>query len=51
LNQLIATLFVGAAQPSGDEPEDLFKVTSLVNGVDIAGTVDERRSAARSAAA
>ena len=26
-NQLITTLFVGNAQPSGDEPEDLFKVT------------------------
>ena len=40
-NQLIATLFVGAAQPSGDEPDDLFKVTSVVNGADVAGTVEE----------
>jgi branched-chain amino acid transport system substrate-binding protein len=40
-NQLITTLFVGSAQPSGDGPEDLFKVTSLVNGVDVAGTVEE----------
>jgi branched-chain amino acid transport system substrate-binding protein len=40
-NQLITTLFVGNAQPSGDEPEDLFKVTSLVNGADVAGTVEE----------
>jgi branched-chain amino acid transport system substrate-binding protein len=40
-NQLITTLFVGNAQPSGDDPEDLFKVTSLVNGADVAGTVEE----------
>ena len=40
-NQLIATLFVGAAQPSGDEPDDLFKVTSVVNGADVAGTVED----------
>ena len=40
-NQLIATLYVGNAQPSGDEPEDLFKVTSIVNGADVAGTVEE----------
>jgi branched-chain amino acid transport system substrate-binding protein len=40
-NQLIATLYVGNAQPSGDEPEDLFKVTSVVNGADVAGTVEE----------
>jgi branched-chain amino acid transport system substrate-binding protein len=37
----IATLFVGSAQPSGDKPEDLFKVTSLVNGADVAGTAAE----------
>jgi hypothetical protein len=30
-NQLIATLYVGSAQASGDEPDDLFKVTSVVN--------------------
>jgi branched-chain amino acid transport system substrate-binding protein len=40
-NQLIATLYVGSAQSSGDEPEDLFKVTSVVNGADVAGTVEE----------
>ena len=40
-NQLIATLFVGIAQASGDEPDDLFKVTSVVNGADVAGTVEE----------
>jgi branched-chain amino acid transport system substrate-binding protein len=40
-NQLIAALFVGAAQASGDEPDDLFKVTNVVNGADVAGTVEE----------
>jgi hypothetical protein len=40
-NQLIATLFVSNAQPSGVEPDDLFKVTSVVNGADGAGTVEE----------
>jgi branched-chain amino acid transport system substrate-binding protein len=39
-NQLIPTLYVGNAQPSGEEPEDLFKVTSVVNGADVAGTVE-----------
>ena len=38
-NQLIASLFVGDAQPQGVEAEDLFKVTRVVNGVDVAGTV------------
>jgi branched-chain amino acid transport system substrate-binding protein len=40
-NQLIASLFVGSAQASGDEPEDLFKVTAVINGADVAGTVEE----------
>ena len=40
-NQLIATLYVGNAQSSGKDPEDLFKVTSVVNGADVAGTVEE----------
>jgi branched-chain amino acid transport system substrate-binding protein len=40
-NQLIPTLYVGNAQPSGDEPDGLFKVTNLVNGADVAGTVEE----------
>jgi branched-chain amino acid transport system substrate-binding protein len=40
-NQLIASLFVGSAQASGDELEDLFKVTAVVNGADVAGTVEE----------
>jgi branched-chain amino acid transport system substrate-binding protein len=40
-NQLIATLYVGNAQPSGAGPEDLFKVTSVIRGSDVAGTVEE----------
>jgi branched-chain amino acid transport system substrate-binding protein len=40
-NQLIPTLYVGNAQANGDEPEDLFKVTAVVNGADVAGTVEE----------
>ena len=40
-NQLIPTLYVGSAQPSGDGPDDLFKVTSVVSGSDVAGTVEE----------
>jgi branched-chain amino acid transport system substrate-binding protein len=40
-NQLIASLFVGTAQASGDAPDDLFKVTNVVNGADIATTVEE----------
>ena len=40
-NQLIATLFVGDAQAKGDAPEDLFKVKQLVNGADVAGTLEE----------
>ena len=40
-NQLIPTLYVGSAQASGEAPDDVFKVTSVVNGADIAGTVEE----------
>src|ERR1700677_3343157 len=40
-NQLLATLYVGHAQASGDGPDDLFKVTSVVNGADIAESVEE----------
>ena len=40
-NQLIASLFVGNAQAGGSAPDDLFKVTKVVNGVDVAGTVEE----------
>ena len=37
-NQLIASLFVGNAQANGSAPDDLFKVTKVVNGADVAGT-------------
>lgn len=40
-NQLLATLFVGNAQASGETPDDLFKVTNAVNGADIAESVEE----------
>ena len=40
-NQLLATLFVGQAQAGGSAPDDLFKVTNVVNGADAAGTVEE----------
>jgi hypothetical protein len=40
-NQLIPTLYVGSAQASGEAPDDVFKVTRVVNGADIAGTVEE----------
>jgi branched-chain amino acid transport system substrate-binding protein len=38
-NQLLATLFVGEARATGAAPDDLFKVTKVVNGADVAGTV------------
>ena len=40
-NQLIASLFVGNAQAKGSAPDDLFKVTKVVNGADVAGTLAE----------
>jgi len=40
-NQLIASLFVGDAQAKGSAPDDLFKVTKVVNGADVAGTVEQ----------
>ncbi len=40
-NQLIASLFVGNAQASGDTPDDLFKVARVINGADIVGTLEE----------
>jgi branched-chain amino acid transport system substrate-binding protein len=40
-NQLFASVYVGNAQASGDGPDDLFKVTSVVNGADIAESVEE----------
>ena len=40
-NQLLATLFVGNAQPSGEAPDDLFKVTDVIKGADIASSVEQ----------
>jgi branched-chain amino acid transport system substrate-binding protein len=40
-NQLIPNLWVGNAQAKGSTPDDLFKVTNVVKGNDIAGTVEE----------
>ncbi|HTS83835.1 MAG TPA: ABC transporter substrate-binding protein [Usitatibacter sp.] len=40
-NQLIPNLFVGHAQAKGSDPEDLFKVTTVVKGEDAAGTLEE----------
>jgi branched-chain amino acid transport system substrate-binding protein len=42
-NQLIPDLYVGSAQSAGGsgDPEDLFKVSDVVKGADIAGTVED----------
>ncbi len=40
-NQLLSSLFVGEAQAQGSAPDDLFKVTSVVNGADVAGSLKE----------
>jgi branched-chain amino acid transport system substrate-binding protein len=41
-NQLIPNLYVGNAQSTGsDDPEDLFKVSEVVKGGDIAGSVED----------
>jgi branched-chain amino acid transport system substrate-binding protein len=40
-NQLIPNLYVGNAQSQGSDPEDLFAVTELVKGSDVAGTLEE----------
>jgi branched-chain amino acid transport system substrate-binding protein len=40
-NQLIPNLFVGHAQAQGSAPDDLFKVTEVVKGIDAAGTLEE----------
>jgi branched-chain amino acid transport system substrate-binding protein len=42
-NQLIPNLYVGSAQSAGSsgDPEDLFKVSDVVKGADIAGTVED----------
>jgi branched-chain amino acid transport system substrate-binding protein len=40
--QLIPDLFVGAAQGKGaDDPEDLFRVSDVVKGADVAGTLED----------
>lgn len=40
-NQLIGSIFVGHAQAQGAAPDDLFHVDKVVNGADVAGTVQE----------
>ena len=41
-NQLIPTLYVGNAQAKGPAgPDDLFNVTQVVKGTDVAGTLEE----------
>jgi branched-chain amino acid transport system substrate-binding protein len=40
-NQLLASLFVGEAQAKGSAPDDFFKVTKVVDGATVAGTLEE----------
>jgi branched-chain amino acid transport system substrate-binding protein len=40
-NQLIPNLYAGNAQAKGSAPDDLFHVTNVVKGADIAGTMVE----------
>lgn len=40
-NQLIPNLYVGQAQAKGSAPDDLFKVTTVVKGVEAAGPLEE----------
>lgn len=40
-HQLIGSLYVGNAQAKGAQPDDLFHVTKVVDGKDVAGTVAE----------
>ncbi len=40
-NQLIGDLYVGNAQAQGSAPDDLFHVTNVVKGTDVAGTLEE----------
>ena len=40
-NQLIPNLYVGNAQAKGSAEDDLFKVTNVVKGTDVAGTLEE----------
>jgi branched-chain amino acid transport system substrate-binding protein len=39
-NQLIPDLYVGTAQSTGSDPEDLFHVSEVVKGADVAGTLE-----------
>ena len=40
-NQLIPTLYVGTAQAKGNAPDDLFLVSDVVKGTEVAGTLEE----------
>jgi len=40
-NQSINTLYVGHARSKGSSAEDLFDVTDIINGTDVAGTLEE----------
>ena len=40
-HQLMPDLYVGHAQAKGSEPDDLFKVTQVVKGIDAAGPLEE----------
>ena len=40
-NQLIPDLYVGQAQAKGSAPDDLFKVSQVVKGIDAAGSLEE----------
>ena len=40
-NQLIPNLFVGSAQSQGSVEDDLFKVSQVVKGKDVAGTLED----------
>ncbi|HXP29739.1 MAG TPA: ABC transporter substrate-binding protein [Stellaceae bacterium] len=40
-NQLIGNLYVGHAQAKGSAPDDLFKVTDVVKGAEISGTLED----------
>jgi branched-chain amino acid transport system substrate-binding protein len=40
-NQSINTLYTGHAKSGGSDPEDLFEVTDLIKGAEVAGTLEE----------
>jgi len=40
-HQFVASLFVGSAQASGADPEDLFNVARVVRGIDVAGRIED----------